>query len=58
MVLSHAFYYENIVVSTKDVDENGNVDPHAFKEKGVKDFKWEEVWQVIKSTELLMLAFF
>jgi len=41
-----------------DVDEDDNVDPYAFKEKAAKDFKWEEVWEVVKSTELLMLATF
>jgi len=57
-VLNHFFYYENIQVSTTDVDDDGNVDPYQVKEKAAKDFKWEEVWAVISSVELLMLAFF
>jgi hypothetical protein len=41
------------------VDEEGNCDPNRVKESGgLSDFKWSEVWEIISSHELLMLAFF
>jgi len=59
IVLSHVFYFGNIEVSPKDVDADGNVDPNRVKESGgLSEFKWSEVWEIISSHELLMLAFF
>jgi hypothetical protein len=59
IVLAHQFYYHNIEVTTEDVDEDGKVDPNRMKEKGgLSEFKWSEVWEIISSHELLMLAFF
>eukprot|EP00801_Mesodinium_rubrum_P002598 Mrub_02598.p1 GENE.Mrub_02598~~Mrub_02598.p1 ORF type:complete len:442 (+),score=152.90 Mrub_02598:285-1610(+) len=59
-VLNHMFYYHNIVVTTAEVDEDGCVNPDREKEKVQKesDFKWSEVWEIISSHELLMLALF
>jgi hypothetical protein len=63
IVLAHLFYYHNIEVSPEDVDADGNVDPNVVPSKvqdkgGNLDFKWSEVWEIISSHELLMLAFF
>lgn len=41
------------------MDEEGNCDPNRVKESGgLSDFKWSEVWEIISSHELQMLAFF
>jgi hypothetical protein len=59
MVATHLFYFGNIEVSPAEVDADGNVDPSRVKEKSsLSDFKWSEVWEIISSHELLMLAFF
>jgi acyl CoA:acetate/3-ketoacid CoA transferase len=59
MCAAHLFYYHNIEVTVADVDAEGNVDPNRLKDKGgFSDFKWDEVWEIISSHELLMLAFF
>lgn len=58
MVLSHLFYFKNIQISAKDVDENDNVDPYQIREFADKDFKFAELWDLISSTEVLLLALF
>jgi hypothetical protein len=58
MILSHLFYFKNIQINTKDVDDNDNVDPYQIREFADKDFKWPELIQLITSTEVLMLATF
>jgi hypothetical protein len=58
MVLSHLFYFKNITVNLKDVDSNDNVDPYQIREFADKDFKWGELWELISSTEVLLLATF
>jgi len=45
-------------VSVADVDEEGNVDPYQIKDRTNNDFKWDEVWALLSSTEVLMLATF
>jgi len=45
-------------VTVADVDEDGNVDPYQIKDRTNNDFKWEEVWALLSSTEVLMLALF
>lgn len=40
------------------MDEEGNVDPYQIKDRTNNDFKWDEVWALLSSTEVLMLATF